>query len=101
MMSTREVPAAGSPFTVPLSTYQAPPVKSLMATFWPDVGVPAENFAFHGCAALSMVEGADCGGTAALVIPMVTQLSAAKDGKKPNNNALMPPAVSPVAKLSL
>jgi hypothetical protein len=101
MNNTRDVPAAGIPFTEPFNKYQAPPVKSLMDTFWPAVGVPAVNIGFQRCKELSMVDGADCGGTAALEIPIVTQLSAARVGKNEKINGLIPPAVSPVANVSL
>jgi hypothetical protein len=68
-----------------------------MSTFVPETGDPEVNFTIHGCVALSNVEASDCGGTAALEVPTVTQLSAARVGKKLAKRLLIPPAVDPVA----
>ena len=94
MMSTRLF-SSGSPFDVPLSTYQAPPVKSSMRMFCPSVADPAANALTHGWSLLSTMLIATWSSVGTASIPMVTQLSAARSGKKENRRVLISPAVVP------
>ena len=92
-ISTRLFIGSGRPLGVPFNTYQAPPVWSSITMSCPSIALAAAKAPTHGWSALSTVlielslpSGCDS-------IPMVTQLSAAKSGKKAKNAGFTPPAV--------
>ena len=92
---TRLSAAFGNPFEEPFKTYQAPPVKSFITISWPEFALPKAKAPTHGWDSLSTVL-ISCSAPAGLLsIPMVTQLSPAKSGKKPNRSGLIETAVVP------
>ena len=94
MMSTRLF-SSGSPFGVPLSAYQAPPVKSFITISCPSMLDPAAKALIQGWSELSTTLIATSLPLGTASIPTVTQLSAARSGKKVKRSELMSPAVVP------
>ena len=87
--------SSGNPFGVPFKTYHAPPVKSDISMSCPSRVDPAEKAETHGWESLSttLISASSPWGWEA--IPIVTQLSAARSGKKPSNPRFMDAAVVP------